>query len=229
MINKFDCKKVLSMLSLFIEHKLDDETSFFIETHLLKCGECYKKYLEMKEIMTNLHFEYEKIMDELMQKDSDKNYREYDTFYNNISPYIDNELSYEDSIKFRKYLLSSKPARKELASAYGLKNYIKQSVSKFTNSLNINYSKKIIKKLKEENNDTFSLMYKRALTAITIMIALLIIISYAGLSYINKNYAHAKHNNNVKTETKTEYIFPNEDDLVEFTFDENNEALLTAK
>mgnify|MGYP007070001115 CR=1 FL=1 len=72
-------------------------------------------------------------------------------------------------------------------------------------------------------------MYKRALTAITVMIIFLIIISYAGLNYINKNYAHAKHSNNVKTKAKTEYIFPNDDDLVEFTFDENHEALLTAK
>ena len=51
----------------------------------------------------------EKIMDELKQKDSEKKFsiREYDTFYNNISPYIDDELCYEDSLKFRKYLLKS--------------------------------------------------------------------------------------------------------------------------
>ena len=64
---------------------------------------------------------------ELKKAESEKIFsiREYEAFHQNISPYIDDELCYEDSIKFRKYLLKSKSARNELASAYGLKNNIK--------------------------------------------------------------------------------------------------------
>ena len=38
-----------------------------------------------------------------------------ENFLENISPYIDDELCYDDSIKFRRYLLKSKQARTELA------------------------------------------------------------------------------------------------------------------
>ena len=114
------------MLSLYIENKLNDKDKFFVENHFLSCINCYQKYLEMKKIMKNLHLEYQKLLDEFDKLESSQNFsiREYETFYNNISPYIDDELNYEESIKFRKYILKSKPARAELANAYKLKNNI---------------------------------------------------------------------------------------------------------
>ena len=115
------------MLSLYIEHKLCESDRLFVENHFFKCKSCYQKYLEMKEIINNLHFEYEKLLNEFDRIENDKmfNIREYETFYNNISPYIDDELCYDDRVKFRKYLLKSKPARVELSNAYILKNNIK--------------------------------------------------------------------------------------------------------
>ena len=97
------CRKITSMLSLFIEHKLSESDSLFVENHLYKCPTCYKKYIEMKEIINNLHFEYEKLLSEFDKIEAEKtfNIREYELFYNNISPYIDDELCYDDSVKFR--------------------------------------------------------------------------------------------------------------------------------
>ena len=85
------CKKVISMLSLYIENKLDDDDRLFIENHFLECSSCYQKYIEMKEIISNLHFEYEKLLNEFERIESNKmfNIREYEMFYKNISPYID--------------------------------------------------------------------------------------------------------------------------------------------
>ncbi len=225
-----DCKKILSLLSLFIEDKLDDENKFIVETHLLKCGDCYKKYIEMKNVMSNLHFEYEKLVDEFNKIDTDKtfNIKEYENFYNNISPYIDDELSYEDSLKFRKYLLSSKTARKDLSNAYKLRNNIKQSVTGLENNLNFNFSKKILKRLKEENNDGFDFIYKKAIIALSIIITSLIAISFIGLNYINKNMFHKSDIENTAV-TNVYSAFPKEEDMIEFTFDENKNALLTAK
>lgn len=221
------------MLSLFIDDKLSDDEKFFVETHLLKCGDCYKKYIEMKTVMNNLHFEYEKLMDEFKKIDENNsfNIREYETFYNNISPYIDNELSYEDSIKFRKYLLNSKPARSDLAGAYNLRNNIKQSVENFKNKLNFNYSKKILKRLKNDNKEPFETIYKRAAIAVIIMITTLLIISFIGLNYMHKSVAHVKTGYlGGAAEIPINTIeLPNEEDFIEFSFDENNEALLAAK
>jgi len=215
------------MLSLYIENKLDDDDVFFIEEHFLKCSECYQKYLEMKEIINNLHFEYEKLLNEFERIESNKmfNIREYEVFYKNISPYIDDELCYEDSIKFRKYLLKSKPARAELADAYSLKNNIRHSVAMFKDGTNINFSKKIIKKLQDENKDSFDNIYKRAAVVLGFMLFSLLFVSvYVGFNYVNESFAKEASDEVVQS-----LNFPNDEDLVEFTFDENHEALLTAK
>lgn len=222
------CKKVISMLSLYIENKLDDDDRLFIENHFLECSSCYQKYIEMKEIISNLHFEYEKLLNEFERIESNKmfNIREYEMFYKNISPYIDDELCYDESIKFRKYLLKSKPARAELASAYGLKNNIRSSVAMFKDNLNINFSKKVMKKLLDENKNSFDNVYKRAAVVLGFMISALVIVSvYMGFNYISESFAQNTHENIVKTIQ----IPDNDEDLIEFSFDDNGEALLTAK
>ncbi len=221
------CKKVTSMLSLYIDNKLNEEDVFFIENHFLKCRKCYKKYLEMKEVISNLHFEYEKLLNEFEQIEANKifNIKEYEVFYENISPYIDDELCYDESIKFRKYLLKSKPARTELANAYGLKNNIRNSIATFKDNININFAKRIIKKLQDKNKDTFENVYRRAAIVLGFMVSILIIVSvFVGISIINESYikAHA-------SETASIFNFPKDEDLVEFYFDVNGEALLVYK
>lgn len=226
MSDKSICKKVVSMLSLYVENKLDMEDKIFVENHFIECSDCYQKYLEMKEIINNLHFEYEKLLNEFERIESGKmfNIREYETFYKNISPYIDDELCYDDSIKFRKYLLKSKPARAELAGAYNLKNNIKHSVVSFKNNLNINFSKKIVKQLKDEKRDSFDNVYKRAAVVLGFMISSLILVSvYVGVNYINESFAQTPASKVVNT-----VEIPQESDMVEFFF-KDEEALLTAK
>ena len=226
-MDKDTCKKVVSMLSLYVENKLDIEEKIFVENHFLVCSDCYKKYLEMKEIINNLHFEYEKLLSEFDRIESNNmfNIREYEMFYKNISPYIDDELCYDDSIKFRKYLLKSKPARAELANAYELKNSIRTSVKSFKDNININFSKKIIKQLQTERHDTFDNMYKRATLVLGVMLGLLLFFSlYMGFSFINESFAKNPDSKVVET-----IEVPNEGDMLEFTFDDDGEALLTAK
>ncbi len=227
MFNNSTCKKVVSMLSLYIENKLDLEDRIYVENHFVECSDCYQKYLEMKEIINNLHFEYEKLLSEFERIEANKmfNIREYEMFYKNISPYIDDELSYDESISFRKYLLKSKPARNELANAYGLKNNIKHSVADFQNGLNFNFSKKIVKQLKDENRGTFDSIYKRAAVVLGFMILSLAIISiFLGINYVNQSFARIPEEKIVKT-----IDIPNESDMVEFFFDKNDKALLTEK
>ena len=204
------------MLTMYIENKLNDEDRFFVENHFFNCSSCYQKYLEMKKIISNLHFEYEKMLDEFEKIESDKifNIREYEMFYHNISPYIDDELNYDESVKFRKYLLKSKSARTELAGAYTLKNNIKHSVALFKENLNINFSKKIIKKLQAENEEVFDIIYKRAAIVLCFMISSLIIIAvYISFSYLQDTFTSASNLNEVET-----IEFPIDNDWVEFFY-----------
>ena len=216
------------MLLSYIEHKLGAEEVLFVENHFKYCSDCYTKYLEMKEIVKNLHFEYEKLLKDFERVEASQvfNIREYEMFYKNISPYIDDELSYDDSIKFRKYLLKSKHARAELANAYNLRNNIRHSTAIFKDNLNVNFSKKIIKQLKNENKYTFDEVYKRAAVIIGIMISTLLIISlFVGFSYMTHSVAQAETISNADLQID----FPNPDDMAEFTFDYGPFALLVNK
>ena len=151
--------------------------------------------------------------------------REYENFFENISPYIDDELCYEDSINFRKYLLKSKSARSELASAYSLKNNIKISINEFKDKLNINYSNKIIRELQGKNFNIIESFYKNVAIFIGFLISTLILISvYLGFSYLNEAFAEETDNSIIKT-----IEIPNENEMIEFTFDENNNPLIIAK
>ncbi len=147
------CKKVTSMMSLYIDDRLNEEHKAFVEEHFKNCPSCYQKYKEMKNIIENLKLSYEKIINKVedIETISLFNIREYEKFYNNISAYIDNELSYEEGVEFRKYLLKSKSARADLKSIYALESNIRDSVSSCIENSNVNLSKKIIKVIKEEN------------------------------------------------------------------------------
>lgn len=226
-MNNDICKQVTLMLSNYIENKLTQNERLFVEDHFVVCSDCRKKFYEMNNIMNSLHFEYEKMLNEFQKIEENKisNINEYETFYNNISPYIDDELCYEDSLKFRKYLLKSKPARDELSDVYRLRNTIKESTINFMDKSNVNFSKKVIKRLKEENKYLFPNIYKRAAIAIGFMISILTaLLIFIGLNYFNSSYADISNKSSAQN-----IIFHNDEDWVEFFFDEEGNALLANK
>ena len=107
----------------------------------------------------------------------------------------------------------------------GLKNNIKHSVADFKNGLNFNLSKKIVKQLKDENRDTFDNVYRRAAVVLGFMMLSLAILSiFLGINYVNQSFAKLPKEKVVNT-----IEIPQEADMVEFFFDKNDKALLTAK
>ena len=152
------CKKVTSMLSLYIDDRLNEEHKSFVEDHFKICPSCYQKYKEIKSIIENLRLSYEKVLKQAEKIENANlfNIREYEKFYYNISSYIDNELSDEESINFRKYLLKSKSARNDLKNAYNLKIQIDDSVDKCKEQMNVDLSKKISKIVREEKEKEFT-------------------------------------------------------------------------
>ncbi len=226
MINSL-CKKVTAMLSAYIENKLTPEERTFVENHFSECMDCRKKFYEMSEIIGSLHFEYEKMINEFDKIEANKifNMKEYESFYKNISPYVDDELCYEDSLKFRKYLLKSKTARDELSNVYSLRNNIRKSAENFMDKSNINYAKKIIKKLKKEDKYLFPNIYKRAVIAIGFMISIItVLVLFISYTFFNKSFADT-----VVQKPETNIIFPDSENYIEFFFDENGNIIFEDK
>ena len=221
------CRKVTAMLGAYIENKLTKTERKFVESHFAACAECRKKFYEMNRIIGSLRYEYEKMMNEFDKIEAEKTSRTLcnPEFYKNISPYIDNELGLDESIKFRKYILKSKQARSELADAYKLSSCIKKSAACFMDKSNINVSKKVIKRLKNSSKDAKSGIYKRAAIIISFMLSLLAAIAvFAGLCYFSRSYAQIP-----QIQPSQEIVFPDDNDWIEFYFDDKGNFLFADK
>lgn len=148
------CKKVSSMLSLYIDNKVTYQERSFIEEHLSNCKECYKKYLYLKSLIKNLKDSYKQVLEIAKKKQKKEHFsiREYEKFQENLSPYIDNELDAQSCFEFRKYLIKSKVAQKELKNIYIIQKEMRNSYERSKRKMNFDASKYVISKIKQPNS-----------------------------------------------------------------------------
>ena len=108
------CRKVMSLLALYIDEKLDFETKEFVKHHLEICPECNKKYIMLKELIFELRNAYKQLNNEhpYEEKKVQFNIKEHEKFQNNISAYFDNELQLDESLNMKKYMINSRVVRK---------------------------------------------------------------------------------------------------------------------
>ncbi|MBS4760823.1 MAG: zf-HC2 domain-containing protein [Clostridium sp.] len=146
------CKKVSSMLSLYIDNKVTYQERAFIEDHLGNCDECYKKYLYLKSLIKNLKDSYKQVL-ELAKKKQQKvsfSIREHEKFMDNLSPYVDNELDSQECFEFRKYLMKSKMAQKELKNTYIMQKEMRNAFDRTKKKMNFDSSKYVINSIKNK-------------------------------------------------------------------------------
>lgn len=149
MNNNQACKKVVALLSLYVDNKVTYSEREFIEEHLAFCPECYQKYMYLKQLIYSLKDSYRKVVEMAMarQKNSTFSIREHQKFMENISPYIDNELEVADSFEFRRYLMKSKVAQKELRNSYFVQREIKDSYERTKKKLKKDFSKLVVNEI----------------------------------------------------------------------------------
>lgn len=153
MENKVICKKVSSMLSLYIDDKVTEQERCFIEEHLSQCKECHKKYVYLKSLIKNLKDSYKQVVELALKKQKLESFsiREHEKFLDNISPYVDNELSALECFEFRKYLIKSKAAQKELKNTYLLQKKLRTAFEKTGKKASFNVASNIMKDIKQTN------------------------------------------------------------------------------
>lgn len=198
-----DCRKISALLELYVENRLSGIEKDLVEEHLASCPDCRDKYVRMKDAIKNLRTSYEHLLQEFEEIERNKIFKvkEHDIFYANISSYIDNELSYNEAVDFRKYLLKSKPARKTLEEAYMLENNLKKTFTDYSNNLKINYAKKITDKLKSERKEPTDMVFKRMM----ITLGVLLLFMTAFFLYVTTTYNKQVSNN---VQIKSEDIIP---------------------
>lgn len=147
------CRKVSSMLSQYIDNKVTVGEREFIEEHISMCPDCYKKFIYLKNLINSLKDSYKKVMEMAIQRQKKATFsiREHEKFLNNLSPYVDNELESTESYEFRKYLMKSKMAQKELKNVYLVQKRLHNSFEKTKRSLDVDFSKEIASEFRSDN------------------------------------------------------------------------------
>lgn len=175
MENKVICKKVTSMLSLYIDNNLSANEMFFVKDHIAICPACRKKYLYLKSLIKNLQDSYKQFVELSKQKQKKNNFsiKEHEKFVSQISPYIDNELNADDCFEFRKYLMKSKNAQKALKNAYIIQKNMRYSFNKTKKLASSEITRAVIKQLGNKQNIFDSVILKQIFTPKTAKIAIL--------------------------------------------------------
>ena len=175
MENKVICKKVTSMLSLYIDNNLSANEMFFVKDHIAICPACRKKYLYLKSLIKNLQDSNKQFVELSKQKQKKNNFsiKEHEKFVSQISPYIDNELNADECFEFRKYLMKSKNAQKALKNAYIIQKNMRYSFNKTKKLASSEITRTVIKQLGNQQSIFDSVILKQIFTPKTAKIAIL--------------------------------------------------------
>ena len=148
------CNQVSALINFYIEGKLNPRLREYINLHIQKCPVCRKKIQELTKILNNYK----------QQKNTKENQEEplNFEFINNLSAYMDNELSSSDNIKIKKMTISNPSARKELETRYKFKKVVHSAYEKTKNDSKFDYSRDIIAQLQDTPDYTTTYFYKLA-------------------------------------------------------------------
>jgi len=123
------CRQVETLLSFYIDGDLNYKLRRQIENHLLNCESCTLKYETLKKLLGEFENSYREL-DKVVASSVSIVNDQYKTFRDNLSAYVDNELTDEENIKLKKYTISKPFARKELQSIYTLRKLMADNFEK---------------------------------------------------------------------------------------------------
>ena len=118
-----NCERIRNLVYYYIYNELDPALEEYISMHLEECKEC------------NLYYH------DMLQNIKENKYLE------EISAYIDNELSDNESIKVKKNIINNVNAREEFERMNSLTELLKSSLSRKNNSAKHDYTKLIFRQL----------------------------------------------------------------------------------
>lgn len=141
------CTQVSALLSFYIDDKLSSQLKQFVEAHLAVCPTCRAKLDALKSMVKSLKEVHEKMADIKPKRSDNTATDQYNSFKANLSAYVDNELSDEENIKVKKYIISNSKGRQDLENMYSLKKMLSNSFEKAKNEIKEDYSKYILKRI----------------------------------------------------------------------------------
>lgn len=177
------CTQVSALLSFYVDNKLSNQLTEFVEAHLKVCPSCKAKYEALKIIVKNLREAHDQITIQKSNAEKAKTSQQYEEFQTNLSAYIDNELTDEENIKVKKYVISNAKARSDLEKLYNLKKVLHNSFERTKNETKEDYSKFILKRIDIQEEiygpDSFAKVVALFITILTVFTISAVIIFWA--------------------------------------------------
>lgn len=141
------CTQVSALLSFYIDDKLSCQLKQFVEAHLATCPTCRAKLDALQNMVKSLKEVHERLADVRTESYEIHDSDQYNNFKTNLSAYVDNELSNDESIKIKKYVISNAKAREDLENMYKLKKVLSNSFEKAKNDAKEDYSRYILNRI----------------------------------------------------------------------------------
>ena len=142
------CLQMDVLISFYLEGDLSEALKEKVQEHLKKCPACRAKFNIINSLFSDLK------KDVSPQKQTEEIFsthihptKQYQFFKNNLSAYIDNELSEEENIKMKKYTITNKNARRDLEDTYQIRKLMQDSFKKTKSDTKSDFSKNIMKQI----------------------------------------------------------------------------------
>lgn len=172
------CTQVSALLAFYIDDKLSAQLKQFVEAHLKICPTCAAKLAALQNMVESLKEVHERLATVKSNDAEVDGLTSREDFKVNLSGYVDNELTDEENLKVKKYVISNPMAREELERLYNLKKVLYSSFEKSKGDVKEDFSKHILRRIdiqeEMETSDTF-------LKVITLMIILLVALAITAI------------------------------------------------
>lgn len=154
------CTQVSALLSFYLDDRLNQQLKQFVKAHLDICPTCRAKFETLKKMVESLKEAHKKVATVKTFDEEASETPQYSEFKANLSAYIDNELSSEENIKIKKYVISNPRARQKIDKLYEFEKTLYNSFERIKNNSKTDFSRQILKRIdvQEEVNspDSFA-------------------------------------------------------------------------
>ena len=140
---KITCNQFEGLLSFYLNNDLGENLIAMVEEHLKECPHCKMKYEVLHSIIDDIKDAYKQFIDgdEYVVSHNESG----SVSPNDLSAYIDNELSDEYSVKIRRNIVARPQLRAKIDKLYKLRKFMSESFREHKSRLKTDFSRDIIR------------------------------------------------------------------------------------
>ena len=147
---KINCNQFENLFSFYLNGDLSVPMKEAFEQHLRECHQCCVKFDILKNIIGDIKEAYNKFIAEEDYFETEVVTQEYVTG-SELSAYIDNELSDENSVKIRRNIIAKPKVREKIDKLYKLRKIMSDSFAEQKKRLKTDFAKDIVGQMNKQN------------------------------------------------------------------------------